>query len=180
MLLIWDRQVCQYDEDENEQWRTVQQGVVVPDCCETVQKFMTVLLRYNWEDMTDAQAFEAGEVRSEGMDWKTKLYAMVQNARNPIEGRTRFEVARPRWSIQNHFETLQEANPGRWHEEKVPSPKYCPHCGTKLPDVERRPEPPGPVHVPVSDGDYCGTCDQRSQCCTCFYPEVAWRPVTET
>lgn len=55
--------------------------------------------------------------------------------------------------------------------------EFCPYCGTKLPDIEPREDIPGPTHRPVADGDYCGTCGQRSRGCTCLNPSVAWQTV---
>jgi len=58
-------------------------------------------------------------------------------------------------------------------------PKFCPHCGTALPEIERVPkeELPDPVYYPEYDGGYCETCNERSMCCTCYPPEVGWRTV---
>lgn len=55
---------------------------------------------------------------------------------------------------------------------------YCPYCGSALPDVQRRTEPlPNKVHRPVYDGDYCGTCNERSRNCTCMLPACGWEIV---
>jgi hypothetical protein len=55
---------------------------------------------------------------------------------------------------------------------------YCPHCGTQLPEIQRRTsELPNTVYTPSGDGDYCGTCNQRSMNCGCMGPTCAWETV---
>ena len=179
MLLEWVRQVAEYDDNDNEQWVQVGQGLVVPDCCEAVQKSLTVVLRYDWEDLTDSPAYEKDDPLPENMDWRDRLKAVLSADRKPIEGKTRFDMAKPKWASGRAVDSSLGHQAAGFAFDKKAQITFCPHCGTQLPEIEKRPDIPGPTHVPVYDGDYCGTCDQRSRCCTCYYPEVAWRPVTE-
>ncbi len=52
---------------------------------------------------------------------------------------------------------------------------FCPFCGTKLPEVELLDHPPHPIWTSEMDGDYCGTCSERSMCCKCNPPSTAYR-----
>ena len=52
---------------------------------------------------------------------------------------------------------------------------YCPFCGTKLPEVELDPKPDGKIYTLAYDGDYCGTCKERSMVCECRPPAASYR-----
>ena len=52
---------------------------------------------------------------------------------------------------------------------------YCPFCGAKLPEVELAPKPKGKIYTLAYDGDYCGTCDERSMACNCRPPAARYR-----
>jgi hypothetical protein len=183
MLITWEKYVCVYDEEGNEQEVAVPAGIVVPDCCETVQKYLTVVLSYRWGDLSDEQAFTEPDLPPlpEDADWKAKISRMVNNVGEPIPGKTRFDVAKPVWEtgIAVDVRHALSIRPDVRFSEQPP-PTFCPHCGTPLPEIERRPpeEIPGPVHRPVADGDHCGTCGERSRCCSCMDPAVAWKTVT--
>lgn len=51
--------------------------------------------------------------------------------------------------------------------------KFCPHCGTPVPEVE----PSGcDRNICTSlDGDYCNTCNERLMSCRCLPPEQRWK-----
>lgn len=118
-------------------------GYVVPDCCEEARTLATVILRYDYEDLTD-------------------------------EGGT-FQKATPRWSLGWHPGVAERM----YRQGAIPAPKqprYCPYCAAALPEVRRRADAPR-THTPIADGDYCGTCDQRSMACQCAYPEMAWETI---
>ncbi len=51
---------------------------------------------------------------------------------------------------------------------------FCPFCGTRLPDMQRRKNPP-PVIQAYTNFDCCATC-KESIYCFCSYPEAAWEP----
>jgi hypothetical protein len=51
---------------------------------------------------------------------------------------------------------------------------FCPFCGSPVPEIERKPEPPK-VCVCTDDGYYCDTCGDRLGECGCPAPEEAWR-----
>lgn len=50
--------------------------------------------------------------------------------------------------------------------------KCCPFCGTDLPGLVLRAHPPTPLCD--SDGDYCGTCQERLMNCDCYHPFSKW------
>jgi len=57
------------------------------------------------------------------------------------------------------------------------TPKFCPFCGTPLPELV--PRELAPTHEPAADGDYCGTCEERSSSCKCWPLACRWKPTTE-
>ena len=169
-------------------------GIVVPDCCEAVRQSLAVTLQYRWGDMSDLPA--ACARAPEGLDWSqqwdpktrtTKPSSMqlwLDTLPEAERELTRFDVATPRWVVglsvdsKHQRRLVDECEDPAW---ETPEPSFCPHCGTELPVVERAPvdELPGPVHRPVGDGDYCGTCGERSRECSCMFPAAAWRTVRE-
>jgi len=55
--------------------------------------------------------------------------------------------------------------------------EFCPHCGTKLPEVRLKTPAPKDVCI-VSDGGYnCDTCKQRLRQCKCKSPEFLYEIV---
>lgn len=67
--------------------------------------------------------------------------------------------------------------PLEYRNSPVPEfrPKFCPFCGTSLPEVERNPKPRGKICTITDGGYYCDTCKERLMVCDCFSPEFAWR-----
>ena len=183
MLILWDDEYYSFDEDtEEEMAHPYKSGVVTPDCCEEVQRCMSITLAYEWHDLSDApaisrqapeglsHAYIEGEDHSEYQRW---LDAQPEEARKI----TVFEAAIPRWTMGlPHEKILDRYGPGE-AEKYLHPPKYCPHCGKPLPGIERIPpeEIPGSIHRPIHDGDYCGTCGERSRSCHCLPPAAAWR-----
>jgi hypothetical protein len=162
-------------------------GCIVPDCCDAVQQSLAVVLLYNWDDLSDAQAYTrsgepmppAGAGREE---LEAHLIAVLSHDPERIEGKTQFDVAIPQWRIGTALDYSRGhglTGDPNWGKTRPKVPEFCPFCATNLPDIERRPEDelPGPVHRPVADGDYCGTCDERSRACECWGPEVLWRTI---
>jgi hypothetical protein len=190
MLLTWKRWICDTnDETGKDEERQVLQGSVVPDCCEAVQKHLSVVLSYGWDDLTDTPACAADAPEgvtygdaNEGNDWKSSMERWLEEQPEEVRKVTRFHVAKPLWSAGCAVDyNLLRA----FHDGPPPDPSppgFCPHCGTPLPEIERVPEAelPGPIHEPVGDGDYCGTCDERSRNCICMFPECAWRTVPDS
>jgi hypothetical protein len=183
MLLTFSRDFYEDDEEGNEVEVQRKNGFVVPDCCEAIQKSLTVVLHYDWSDLSDEPALirhpEPPEVaNSEGWEERLKWMVSGEAATRDPEGRTRFQMATPRWStglaVDSHRGSQVFGSGWKLGEYQI---EFCPFCGTKLPDVERIPEAelPGPIHEPVADGDYCGTCDERSRSCRCFHPACAWK-----
>jgi len=56
----------------------------------------------------------------------------------------------------------------------LPSPKFCPFCGTPLPKMRRKDPVPEFIATYDYDADYCNTCGERCMCCQCDPPEAAW------
>ena len=53
----------------------------------------------------------------------------------------------------------------------------CPHCGTRLPAIEKVDDVGIAPVCAVSDGGYhCDTCRERLVCCRCYPPETRWQP----
>lgn len=176
MKVTWNRYYC--DDDDNEV--PCETGVIVPNCCEHVRKHLTVVLAYKYGDLSDEQAYTKPPPAPEGASWQERIKHAVSEVGEPIKGKTRFDVATPIWTVGTAVDhhVLLEAETGRQPFE-YPPVLFCPHCGAPMPKIERVPEAEiaGPVHRPVFDGDYCGTCDERSRNCHCLPPEFAWRIV---
>lgn len=62
---------------------------------------------------------------------------------------------------------------------KVPSPTFCPFCGSRVPHVVSKSEPPTPLMVCTDGGYYCDTCEKRLIACLCWHPEAAFEVGTE-
>lgn len=157
--------------------------IIVPDCCEDIQKSLYVVLRYNWDDLSDRKACKSPPALADGAFLQDRLYNIFYNTEPYEDERTVFENAKPGWksvsAVSGTCDSMIRRNiPNSGLDYLVHlNVKFCPHCGTKLPDVERLKEEelPGKIHVPVDDGNYCGTCEDRSGRCTCWPPEAAWR-----
>lgn len=146
MRILWTEKHERYDAETDDYVDVErQQGIIVPDCCETAQKLFTVRLNYAYDDLSE----------------------------------DRFANAVPRWRIDSPYELRERVSPSRWDADTANTPQFCPFCGTKLPEIRRVPpdQIPGKLHTPMHDGDYCGTCKERSRACTCLYPELAWETV---
>jgi hypothetical protein len=60
-------------------------------------------------------------------------------------------------------------------QQEVPA-NFCPFCGTKVPRIVKRKDPPEKV-ITVSDGGYyCDTCKKRLNVCECECIEALWEP----
>ena len=68
-------------------------------------------------------------------------------------------------------------SPKDWMRETQVEAYFCPFCGTPVPEIERAKTGRMKMYVPTYDGGYCKTCNERSMCCGCAYPERAWKPV---
>jgi len=55
---------------------------------------------------------------------------------------------------------------------------YCPHCGTKLPELESKENPPQPIYAPDDQEGHCLTCDSDSHgWCQCNPASAAYKIV---
>lgn len=79
------------------------------------------------------------------------------------------KAMKPVWKIRSY--NVRWGPEITWSTEVV---KFCPHCGTPLPDIE--PSNLKKVYVLEKSGDYCGLCKNRNRECTCKPPEFAWKP----
>ena len=78
---------------------------------------------------------------------------------------------KPRW--KSTFSTDYRGD--SWGSASLPL-TFCPFCGTTLPDMQKRRDPP-PVVQTYQDFNYCATCEERLSSCMCSHPESAWEPV---
>lgn len=64
----------------------------------------------------------------------------------------------------------------RWNTSREASEEvaFCPFCGSKVPEVQLRADPPAKICVITDGGYYCGTCEERLMCCRCDMPERLW------
>lgn len=63
-----------------------------------------------------------------------------------------------------------------WYEN-LPEAHFCPYCGTALPKVRRKADPPKPLRV-SGGGHYCDTCEKRLGGCMCLPPAAAFESVS--
>ena len=55
--------------------------------------------------------------------------------------------------------------------------KYCPYCGTNLPEIELNPNAKRRKIYNTDSGDYCESCKERSMCCNCLPAPFRWKPI---
>ena len=61
-------------------------------------------------------------------------------------------------------------------ESNIPA-KFCPFCGTNVPEIELNPLAKRRKIYNTDSGDYCESCGERSMCCNCIPAPFRWRPV---
>jgi hypothetical protein len=76
------------------------------------------------------------------------------------------EKSTPRWIVLGFNDELQ----GVTNTDCT----YCPGCGKKLPEIQRKKDPPSPLCKVTDGGYYCATCNERLHNCQCYLPEMAW------
>lgn len=84
----------------------------------------------------------------------------------------------PHWYLRLHDLVYCEANVrlnSGSEAYKLNRISHCPHCGTKLPEIEANPKPPKPLFTSDEYGDYCETCGERAMGCKCWPPWFKWR-----
>jgi hypothetical protein len=81
------------------------------------------------------------------------------------------------WRVRLHDELFTARNGNL--RPTAPAPKFCPFCGTALPKMQLKEGGLGNV-CQTSDGNYCDTCKERLQNCTCDPMESAYEPVEPT
>jgi len=90
------------------------------------------------------------------------------------ESPEKWERYKPEWrmSFSYHIALL-------WRDQGVSARAlFCPFCGTRLPEVRRKADPPQPLCV-IEDGGYrCSTCGEARDC-ICYPPEAAYEIVEE-
>lgn len=64
-----------------------------------------------------------------------------------------------------------------WHKKKPPEPKFCPFCGTAVPKMRLKADPPKDLCRVTDGGYYCDTCGERLNGCLCLPAEAAFEPV---
>jgi len=65
------------------------------------------------------------------------------------------------------------------HERVVLQMNFCPFCGTKLPALRLKAEPPPHIIIEGTTSNHCGRCKERYGMgyCFCSHPESAFEPV---
>lgn len=100
---------------------------------------------------------------------------------------TSFTETKPLWVIRGamfdkkrYGECLEIEN--EWYKngrfssiEELASISMCPKCGEKMPEIKLIDDLPD--NIPVDQGGYCGTCEERSMACTCVDPYELWELV---
>lgn len=61
-----------------------------------------------------------------------------------------------------------------WEWPRSSPAKFCPHCGTAVPEIVKVDRSNRKVYTP--DDNYCGTCKKRNRECACLPPEFEWGP----
>jgi hypothetical protein len=137
MLHTWKARI--FNEETEEYSDGIGGGVVTPDCCETVQKTLAIIISIP-------------------------------------EGRRK----KPQWHVTLPTELFMRLRQGVYSWD-MPAPTFCPFCATALPEIVKRDNLAKglKIHKPVSDGDYCGGCEERSRSCRCLFPAAAFMPITE-
>lgn len=55
--------------------------------------------------------------------------------------------------------------------------RFCPGCGSAVPDLQLKARPPKKITIVVDGGYYCETCEERLMGCDCADPATLWEPV---
>jgi hypothetical protein len=64
-----------------------------------------------------------------------------------------------------------------YYHDALPAPKFCPYCGTLLPEMRLKDPVPENVTRVLDGGYYCSTCHERLNECLCDPPSSAFEPV---
>jgi len=78
----------------------------------------------------------------------------------------------PIWYIRGCNIDMKEWNRFGWIDDSI---NVCPKCSTELPELELIPDLKGNFPTMDCDGEYCGTCNNRANECTCTHPIKMWR-----
>lgn len=98
----------------------------------------------------------------------TIFLAMPESYHEDGSGKKSLLDHKPVWRVA-HF-PRNEHNAHAWTAEA----KFCPHCGTSVPDVEPSGDPRKICEY--SDGGYyCDTCQERLMSCRCMPSVYAWK-----
>lgn len=80
---------------------------------------------------------------------------------------------KPVWCVKGVYK--YEHSEAQW--EVSTEVKFCPFCGTNLPEIELNPLAKNKSIYDTDSGDYCETCNERSMCCECLPAPFRWKPV---
>lgn len=89
---------------------------------------------------------------------------------SPEDFLQKMRVTPPLWTM--HVQTFVQR-----HERSTSDSAriaFCPFCGTKVPGVQLRSDPPKKICVVIDGGYYCATCEERLDACDCALPERLW------
>ena len=143
----WDD--YEYDDDGNEieVTRVTRRMLVVPGCCEESIRALRPYLYLNFGPIDTAEPENIDDAVPE---WRVPHH-------DYYEVTSKF--------IENEYD--ENYNNVSYEATCVPV-KFCPYCGTKMPKVRRKANPPTPVYSDADGGYYCGTCDERNRSCNCW------------
>jgi hypothetical protein len=88
---------------------------------------------------------------------------------------TSYDDLKPTWTARG-FKNWTGNSSENYYSEAYVDVKFCPFCGTKVPDIELN-NSVNKKEVHNGDLDYCETCGERNMCCECLPPEFKWKPV---
>jgi hypothetical protein len=103
---------------------------------------------------------------------KNLLVTLRLDSNDIYENEEGQENSKPRWEVRNSFwNYINCYSRGEWPEPIV---KFCPHCGEKMPEIQKRKEPLSPVCSVTDGGYYCDSCEERLHACKCWPCEAHW------
>lgn len=133
--------------------------IILPGCCETSRKALRPFLC-----TTDSYNTESG------VQW-TIPHVDYEYIRT-------FVSTHESWTEKDGDTTVYHSRDRGYEESKSPV-KFCPYCGTKMPEIRLKDSPPVPIREITDGGYYCDTCEERLIGCGCWPTEAKFEVVKE-
>ena len=97
-------------------------------------------------------------------------HLFCEEYQSPEDFLQKMRATPPRWTMDVHtFVDRHERS-----DQDIVRITYCPFCGTKVPGVRLRRNPPEKICVILDGGYYCATCEERLDSCDCDLPKQLW------